>query len=822
MFCDFQRIEAKWQAIWKDRQTFHTQYNSCKEKFFCQELFPYPSGTIHMGHVRNYAIGDAISRFKRMRGCCVLHTMGWDALGLPAENAAIQNRAHPASWTFRNIGIMKRQLMRMGFAYDWNRELTFCLPDYYQWNQLIFIKMFENGIAYRKRDAVNWCPSCKTVLANEQVIDETCWRCASHIESRDLEQWFLRITAYADELLSGHEQLEGWPQQVIAMQRDWIGKATGVEVRVPVHGSELSFPIFTTRLDTIYGATFFALSASHPLVRDLTADSPERAQIEESVERLRKQSMNRQVAYRERFEKVGVFTGRYVVNPFSGEKVPIWIADYVQAEYGTGAIMGVPAHDKRDFEFARKYHIPIRQVILQRADEPPCTVIEDVFSGEGVLARSGEYSGMATADARQLMADRLAERGIGRVRTIYRLKDWGISRQRYWGTPIPILYCDSCGTIPESIDRLPVELPRTVKFEGGGTSPLGNCPEFLNTACPRCGGNARRETDTMDTFVDSSWYYFRCAGPSTTQPFDFREATRWMPVDLYIGGIEHATMHLIYARFVAKVLRDFGWIDVAEPFPHLLTQGMVTLHGSAMSKSKGNIVNPDEIIDAHGADPLRLAILFAAPPERNLEWSDRGVVGAARFLRRIWELFHEISEHLTSDNELALTDDDTRELYVQFNRTAKSVTERIETNRRLNTAIAALMEFLNQLSRYHRCAAVLNAGVLRECFEGFLKMLAPFAPHFCQELWDRLGKTSILDDEQWPGYDSSYVSRERVTVVIQINGKIRGTVDVDVDEDEQSVTEAALNSERVRQCVSGYDIVKTIFIKNRRLSIVVQ
>ncbi len=815
---NFEEIEKKWQKIWEEKKTFKAVAGKKDENFYCLEMFPYPSGKIHMGHVRNYSIGDVIVRFKKMTGLNILHPMGWDALGLPAENAAIKNKSHPEDWTVSNIEYMKTQLKRMGFGYDWERELATCNPAYYKWNQYIFIKMFEKGLAYKKKSEVNWCPSCKTVLANEQVIDNKCWRCDSEVDLKKLNQWFLKIRNYAEELLSSHSELISWPSKVLSMQKNWIGKSKGASVKFKVEGTEHEIDIFTTRLDTIFGSTFFAMSVKHPLVNDLIKNNPKKDKIEKFVKEILKESRET----REQTEKKGIFTGKYAINPFNGKKIPIWLANFVLIEYGSGAIMSVPAHDERDFEFAKKYDIPIKRVIVEDYKKSYPEEVKEVFCDKGFVINSGEYSGLTTSEAVKRMGDFLNEKNLGKIETQYRIRDWGISRQRYWGTPIPIVYCDKCGIVPEKIENLPVELPRKTDFTHSGGSPLEKNDEFKNTVCPVCGGDALRETDTMDTFFDSSWYYFRYAAPSDEFPFNSDEIGSWMPADLYIGGVEHAILHLIYARFFTKIFRDFGWTDISEPFPRLLAQGMVTLGGSAMSKSKGNVVDPDGLINKFGADTVRLFILFAAPPEKGLEWSDKGVEGANRFLMRIWNLFHANLEIIRSKETHNPEKDLTKEILIKLNRTIKKVTEDIDRRYHLNTAIAALMEFFNKISSSAEKIREEDPGLFSHIFDVFLKMLSPFAPHFTNELWSKLGKKTILEEEKWPEWDESHLTSQNVNIMVQINGKIRDKIIVPMDESEKNVESIALASEKVITRLDGKEIIKVIFIKNRMISFVVR
>jgi leucyl-tRNA synthetase len=826
---DFNAIEEKWQKIWTEKKSFKATFEKNKKKFYCLEMFPYPSGRIHMGHVRNYSIGDVVVRFKKMKDYNVLHPMGWDALGMPAENAAIKNNTHPETWTLNNIAAMKRQLKRLGFWYDWEREVATCLPEYYKWNQFIFIKLLEKGLVYKKKSEVNWCPSCKTVLANEQVVNGRCWRCDSDVENKMLDQWFLKITDYADELVTAHNELQKWPTKVLLMQKNWIGKSHGANVKFNVHGTDLFLDIFTTRLDTIFGSTFFALSVKHPAVEQLIANHPQKEKIDAFIKEVEIESKTS----RELTEKKGFFTGKYAVNPFNGEKIPIWLANFVLIEYGTGAIMSVPAHDERDFEFAGKYDIPIRRVIVPDKTTDYPEEVAEVFTEKGFLVNSGEYNGLDSEEAIGKMGEFLTANHLGELNVMFRLRDWGVSRQRYWGTPIPMVYCDRCGIVPEKVENLPVLLPKEVDFTPGGGSPLEKCESFYKTTCPQCAGPARRETDTMDTFFDSSWYFFRYTGPSETEPFDTKEARLWMPPDLYIGGVEHAILHLIYARFFTKVFRDLGWTKVAEPFPHLLTQGMVSLGGTAMSKSRGNVVEPDDMINAYGADTTRLFILFAAPPEKGLEWNDKGVEGAHRFLQRIWNFFfdnQEIIKQKTRVNPTTLLpsipmkkeDSDSKRLYIKLNRTIKKVSEDIEERFHLNTAIAALMEFFNDLSAERENIGPKNPALISYSFAVLLKLLSPFTPHFCSELWQLAGNTTMPEDEPWPGYDPNYLVEQTVNIMIQVNGKIRDKIVVDIDETEAAVKEAAFRSEKTRQYTEGKQIVKTIFIKNKMLSIVVK
>lgn len=818
MTYNFKEIEEKWQKAWEDNNVFQPVEDNRKPKFYCLEMFPYPSGRIHMGHVRNYSIGDVVARQKKMRGFNVLHPMGWDALGMPAENAAIKHGLHPKEWTLKNIEFMKAQLKKLGFSYDWSREFATCMPEYYKWNQYIFIKMFEKGLAYKKKSEVNWCPDCKTVLANEQVILGKCWRCDSSVQSKKLDQWFLKITDYAEELLESHNRLKKWPAKVLLMQKNWIGKSEGAEFSFQVDGTDLKIEVFTTRLDTIYGSTFFALSVRHPLVEELIRDHPERADIEKFINDIEREGMEG----RELTDKKGVFTGKYAINPFSGEKIPIWLANFVLIEYGTGAIMSVPAHDERDFEFARKYDIPVRRVIVEDMQASYPDSVDEVFIDKGFLINSGPYNGLSSDEAIEKMSGFLLDKQLGQLKTIFRIRDWGISRQRFWGTPIPIVYCEKCGMVPLPVENLPVELPEDIEFSFEGGSPLKHNESFLHTSCPICGGGAQRDTDTMDTFFDSSWYYFRYAAASDKEPFENDPARYWLPVDFYVGGETHAILHLIYSRFFTYVFRDLGWTDIFEPFPHLLTQGMVTLGGSAMSKSKGNVVDPDHLVEKYGADTVRLFILFAAPPEKNLEWNEQGVEGVNRFLNRIWNLFHRDPELFSQKSEYKINGSESRELYRRLQQTINKVTDDIEKRFHLNTAIAAMMEFYNELSSVFDILKTGNPELLKHCFEVLLKLLSPFTPHFCDELWEKMGNQSILSNQTWPEADPAFAVDSKVNIMIQINGKIRDKIEVSQDEDESLIKEMALKSTKVQQYTSGKEVVKIIYVPNKMLSMVVK
>jgi leucyl-tRNA synthetase len=831
---DPQKIELKWQKYWAGKNLYRTVFDPSRKKFYCLEMFPYPSGEIHMGHARNYAIGDVVARYKRMRGYNVLHPMGWDAFGLPAENAAIKHGVHPSTWTYRNIDYMKNQLNRMGLSYDWEREVTTCSPEYYKWNQWFFLKLFEKGLAYRKFSFVNWCPSCTTVLANEQVIDERCWRCESAVVQKELEQWFLKITDYAEELLQKCEELVGWPERVIAMQKNWIGRSTGVEVDFRIDGLGETIRIFTTRQDTLFGATFVCLAPNHPLAERLVSDTSD-------LEKLK-------ARYGKADEKTGLFTGFYAINPMNSEKVPIYVANFILMEYGTGAIMSVPAHDQRDFDFAQKYGLPIRVVIMPpnnmekerfgvTVKSPSLQVIEsplqlgEAYEGEGVLVHSGQFSGLASDISRERIAEFIEEHGIGKRVVNYKFRDWGISRQRYWGTPIPIIYCDKCGVVPVPEKDLPVILPEDVTLSGKGGSPLLDLIGFIHTECPLCSGKARRETDTMDTFVDSSWYFIRyCLQKGNIDlPSALRipesEVRYWMPVDQYIGGIEHAVLHLLYSRFFVKVMRDLGLVDFNEPFQNLLTQGMVIKDGAKMSKSKGNVVDPNHLIQKYGTDTLRLFSLFAAPPEKDLEWSDKGVDGAFRFLKRLWGIVYKYSDRLRvmsnefkDKNSLRITNDASR-LLRKTHQTIKRVTNDIEREFHFNTAVAGLMELVNEIASFEP-ATDEDWASLRFSLEKTLLLLSPFAPHLAEELWEAMGNKPSIFEEKWPDWDEEIAKEERIELVIQVNGKLRAKFLIPIGITDDEIKAVALQEPKIQDIIGSKTIRKVIVIKGKLVNIV--
>ena len=822
---EFWKIEEKWQSEWEREESFVVGEDSPRPKYYLLEMFPYPSGRIHMGHVRNYSIGDVIARYKRMRGFNVLHPMGWDAFGLPAENAAIANKVHPARWTVENIDYMRSQLKKMGFSYDWCRELATCDADYYRWEQLFFLEMLKRGLAYKRSSAVNWCTGCETVLANEQVVDGVCWRCEQDVVMRELPQWFFRITDYADELLAACDDLAGgWPDKVLTMQRNWIGKSIGAEIRFPLVDREGDLTVFTTRQDTIYGATFVSLAAEHPLALELAQGTPQQQAVREFAGHVKRMSHSRRDDAD--MEKEGIFTGSYCVNPFTEEKVPIYVANFVLMEYGTGAVMAVPAHDQRDFEFARKYDLPVRPVIHPAGVTLAAEDMTEAFVADGVMADSGSFSGLGSAEGRARIAAYLEERGWGKGTVRYRLRDWGISRQRYWGAPIPVVYCEACGMVPVPEDELPVRLPTNVEFSGAGGSPLANLPEFHETACPTCKRMARRETDTMDTFVESSWYFARYACPDEDrQPLDRERANYWMAVDQYVGGVEHAVLHLLYARFFTRVLRDMGWLAVDEPFSNLLTQGMVIKDGAKMSKSKNNVVDPDQLIQRYGADTARLFTLFAAPPEKDLDWSDQGVEGAHRFLNRVWRFAMRHGERLAgvaADAGAEPASDGLKELRRRVHWTIKKVTDDVERFH-FNTAIAAVMELHNAVNALsaEELEQDGNAALVKAVLETEVVLLAPFVPHVASELWQRLGHVESLADVAWPEHSEDALVQETRLIVVQVNGKLRGKISVPADAAKEDVESAALADPKVAGFLDGRPVKRVIQVPGRLVNIVI-
>ena len=819
----FEEIERKWQEFWEREGFFRTTEDQSRPKYYLLEMFPYPSGRIHMGHVRNYSIGDVLARYLTMRGYNVLHPMGWDAFGLPAENAAIQRGVHPAIWTKDNIEYMRKQLKRMGFSYDWNREISTCSPEYYKWGQWLFLKMYEMGLAYRKEAIANWCESCQTVLANEEVIGGRCWRCDSPVVQKPLMQWFFRITAYAEELLRDLEKLTGWPERVLIMQRNWIGRSEGAEIDFPIAGTDEVITVFTTRPDTVFGATYMVLAPEHPLVKRLVSGTDREGEITRFIEEVSRESKETRTA--EIGEKRGIFTGAYCVNPMTGEHIPIWIADYVLMEYGTGAIMAVPAHDQRDFEFAKRYDLPIRIVIQKPDFSLDLETMSQAYEDPGVMVNSGQFNGLDSEEGKRRIIEYMESKGIGRATVQYRLRDWCISRQRYWGNPIPIIYCDRCGVVPVPYEDLPVLLPEDVEYKGSGTATLKSCKEFYEVKCPKCGGKAHRETDTMATFVDSSWYFARYTDPRNEElPFSKDKAGYWMPVDQYIGGIEHAVLHLLYARFFTKVMRDIGLLDVDEPFTNLLTQGMVVKDGAKMSKSKGNVVDPDDMVRKYGCDTVRVFMLFAAPPERDLEWSDQGIEGAYRFLNRVWNLVHDnldIIKDVKAEYDPDSLSGPAKKLRSAVHTAIKRVTTDIGDRMHFNTAISAIMELVNYMYQMERSDDGSFKSVLREGIESLILLLSPFAPHIAEELWERIGNRPGLVRHPWPKWDERALVREEILIVVQVNGKVRGRITVPADASEDEIKKVAMEHHNVRRFVGDKTPKRIIFVPGRLVNIVV-
>jgi leucyl-tRNA synthetase len=855
-------IEEKWQSFWESQKLFKVTEDSVQKKYYLLEMFPYPSGRIHMGHVRNYSIGDVVSRYKRMKGFNVIHPMGWDAFGMPAENAAIEHGVHPAKWTYDNISYMRKQLKRMGFSYDWDRELATCDPSYYKWEQLFFLKMYEKGLAYKKRSFVNWCEVCNTVLANEQVMsDGTCWRGHADdpgVTQKELEQWFFKITDYAEDLLEWCGKLPGWPERVLTMQKNWIGKSIGAEIHFPIEHSKEVIKVFTTRQDTVFGATFMSLAPEHPLALSLSEGTAQRERVRNFIEKTKRQDWRKRTA--EATEKEGVFTGAYCLNPMTRARMPIFVANFVLMEYGTGAVMAVPTHDQRDFEFARKYALPLIVVV-----QPPGPALDEktmtqAYEGEGTLVNSGQFNGMGSVEGREAIADYLEKEGLGGKRISYRLKDWGISRQRYWGAPIPIIYCDRCGTVPVPEKDLPVVLPEDVDVTGSGESPLARLKRFVETPCPTCGGPGRRETDTMDTFVESSWYFDRFACPDYHQgPLDKKRVDYWMPVDQYIGGIEHAILHLLYSRFFTRVLMEMGYLSEKEPFTNLLTQGMVCKEvyecpkdgylypneaegegenlrcrkcGASitigrlekMSKSKRNVVDPEYLVEEYGADTARMFCLFASPPEKDLDWSDQGVDGSARFLNRVWRLVYEQQERIKNVKPLSrgvALEGNTAALHQKTHKTIKKVTEDIERFH-FNTGISAIMELVNEIYTSpvkDRTDEISRQG-MAEAIETVVLLLSPFVPHFAEELWEALGKKASILKSAWPECDPEAVKEEEVLIVIQVNGKLRDRMTVPAHHGEEEVKSAALKSERIQALIEGKKIKNVVLVPKKLVNIV--
>ena len=820
-------IEAKWQQRWAADPAFYAAdpAETGKPKYYVAEMLPYPSGALHMGHVRNYSIGDALARHMWMRGYNVLHPMGWDAFGLPAENAALKNNTPPREWTLGNIAAMKRQMQRLGLSYDWATEITTCLPDYYRWNQWFFLRMYEKGLVYRKKSKVNWCPECATVLANEQVIDGKCWRHEdTQVELRDLEQWFFRITAYAQELLDGLAKLDGWPEKVRTMQRNWIGRSEGTEVEFGVEGRGEKIRVFTTRVDTIFGATSVQLAPEHPLVTALAAEDPGlKVQVSQLIDEQKRAREEGDVGA---IEKHGVPTGHFAVNPYNCELVPVWVANYVLTEYGTGAIMSVPAHDERDFEFATKYAIPIRRVIAPvgpHAEEPglPFTV-ED-----GVLMNSGEYNGLSCVAAQKQLQEIAAAKGFGEAKVTFRLKDWGVSRQRYWGTPIPMIHCERDGLVPVPDDKLPVVLPAQIEITQQGGSPLARVPDFVNVTCPKCGDSARRETDTMDTFVDSSWYFYRYTdAKNDRQPFDPARAAYWFPIDQYIGGVEHAILHLIYSRFWTRVMRDLGLVTHNEPAHRMFTQGMVIKDGAKMSKSKGNVVSPDDMVARYGADATRMYALFAAPPDRDLDWQEDGVAGVSRFLGRVWRLTTKYASRAKTGRgqQISKPSGTSLKLLRKMHQTTAKITLDFEGRWHFNTCVAAIMELVNEIQAVDAqlAAGDVPAPVIHELFSTLVLLLAPFAPFLSAELWNELGKDGAVLRAPWPRSNPELAKEDQIEIPVQINGKLVSLVRVPADAAPKEIETAALADEKVRARTAGKTIVKIIVVPAKLVNLVVK
>ncbi|OWZ83937.1 leucine--tRNA ligase [Natranaerobius trueperi] len=811
-----QEIEAKWQKRWEEETSYTVENDPNKEKYYVLEMFPYPSGKLHMGHMRVYSIGDVLARFQRMRGYNVLHPMGWDAFGLPAENAAIENQTVPADWTYSNIDHMKKQLNSLGTSYDWNREVTTCSPEYYKWTQWMFLQLYNNNLAYKKKAPVNWCPDCETVLANEQVENGECWRCGNEVEEKKLSQWFFKITDYADRLTDDLDQLEGWPDRVKTMQKNWIGRSYGSEIDFQVKDHDEVIKVFTTRPDTIFGATYMVLSPEHPITKTLVDGTEKQKEVEEFVNKV--QNMNKESRESDKLEKEGVFTGKYAINPANGREIPILVGNYVLMEYGTGAVMAVPAHDERDYEFAKKYDLPIEQVVKPK-EEDNNTELHKAFTDHGIIINSPGFNGMTSNEAIEEITNYLEKLGKAKKVTTYRLRDWLVSRQRYWGAPIPMIYCNKCGSVPVPEKNLPVNLPEDVDLTEGSKNVLENRNDFVETTCPNCQGTARRETDTMDTFVCSSWYFLRYTSPdSENLPFYKDDVDYWMPVDQYIGGIEHAVLHLLYARFFTKVMYDLGYTSVNEPFSRLLAQGMVNKDGAKMSKSKGNVVSPDEILKTYGADTGRLFILFAAPPEKDLDWNDEGVEGCYRFLQRVYRLIDE-HQDLSSkkNNENQFTKED-KEYNIAINQTIKKVTEDVSQRFNFNTAISAIMEFVNTTSKYQN--GQYNATLLRKGLETLVNLLAPFTPHICEELWEELGHKESVHSLSWPSYDPKALVSDEVELAVQVNGKVRDHVTVPSDGDEETVRQIVLDRERVQEYISDGEIKKFIVVPKKLVNIV--
>lgn len=828
----FAEIEAKWQKYWDENKLFNVTENSDKPKYYLLEMYPYPSGRIHVGHVRNYVIGDVMARYRMMHGYNVLHPMGWDSFGSPAENAAIQRKIHPAKWTQENIAYMKEEFLKMGISYDWSREISSCSPDYYKWGQWLFLRFYERGLAYRKEAAVNWCESCQTVLSNEEVEGGRCWRCENNVAQRWLTQWFFKITAYAEELLNDLAKLSDWPENVVTMQRNWIGRSEGVEIDFPIVGSDEAITVFTTRPDTTYGATYMVFAPEHPLVNELTPDE-KKSEVKAFVDEVVRE--DKAVRTAEVGEKRGLFIGAYCTNPMTKKQVPIWIADYVLMEYGTGAVMAVPTHDQRDFEFARKYNLPLRVVIQPHDGKLDAATMTEAYIEPGVMDNSGEFNGLDSEIGKGEIANFMATNSIGKRAVNYRIRDWCVSRQHYWGNPIPMIYCDDCGIVPVPDEDLPVILPLDAEFTGSGTETLQAYKGFYEVECPRCSKPAHRETDTMATFTDSSWYFARYTdSKNNTLPFSLENVSYWMPVDHYIGGVEHAVLHLLYSRFFTKVMRDIGLLKMDEPFNKLLTQGMVIKDGAKMSKSKGNVVDPDDIIEQYGADTMRVFSLFAAPPERDLEWSDRGVEGSYRFLNRVWRIVnqflpqvkdvtaqYDLNNPLTPFTKGDKVSDSAKELRRITHQTIKRVTTDIDERMHFNTAISAIMELVNHLHQIELSEDEIYRSVLRESIESLVILISPFTPHLAEELWEQLGNQTSMIYTTWPKWDEDALKTDEVLIVIQVNGKLRSQTYVPADATEDEVREAVLADEKIQRYIEGKQVRKVIVVPKKLANVVV-
>lgn len=817
---NFSEIEKKWQTKWAEGDVFKVTEDPDKEKYYVLEMFPYPSGKLHMGHVRNYSIGDVLARFKKMKGFNVLHPMGWDSFGLPAENAAIKHGVEPSKWTWENIGEMREQLKELGLSYDWDREVATCHPDYYKWMQWIFIQFYKKGLAYKKENPVNWCPSCQTVLANEQVVDGKCERCKTLVGKKDLSQWYFKITDYAERLLDNLEELPGWPNKVKLMQKNWIGKSIGAEVTFEIDGFDKGLDVFTTRPDTLYGVTYMVMAPEHPYLKELVAGSEYEEPVNAYVDKVQHMSDIERTSTTN--EKTGQFTGRYAINPLTGKKVPIFISDYVLMDYGTGAIMAVPAHDQRDFDFAKKFDLEIIPVV--DSDDPEVDVydLKAAFAAEGTMINSEMFNGMNNKEAIEKIIDYLEEKKIGKKSINYKLRDWLISRQRYWGTPIPMIHCDDCGWVPEKEENLPVLLPADVQFTGKGESPLATSKTFVNTTCPVCGKPARRELDTMDTFLDSSWYFLRYCDPKNTEaPFSKEKVDYWMNVDQYIGGVEHAILHLMYARFFQMALYDLGLVSTEEPFKNLLTQGMVIKDGAKMSKSLGNVVSPAEIIDKYGADTARLFILFAAPPERELDWSDKGVEGSFRFINRVYRMVYDFSQNYSEVPEsYEIGGDADKSMAYWLNYAIKKVSDDIGERFNFNTAISTIMELVNEMYRYKE--GTVNPGLFGAAIKDLIIMLAPFVPHVTEEMWEHLGYEGSVHDQNWPEYDEKALVKDTVEIVVQVNGKIKEKLDIAGGLSREEMEKTAMENEKVKGLIEGKNVVKVIAVPGKLINIVVK